>query len=211
MKDPENIRELLTLPIDLIGFIFYNKSKRFAGDVSLPDWIRDHADLFGDVGRVGVFVNAEVDEILNRIHDYQLDYVQLHGDESAEYCAELRSYWEISSIRKAKIIKAFPVDNDFDFAYTRPYEGKCEVFLFDTKGQDYGGNGVVFDWSVLEQYDGPTPFLLSGGIDVGMEEEIRNLSLPQLIGVDINSRFEKEPGVKDIDKVRQFLDVFSQT
>ncbi len=207
--DPENIEALLSLPIDYIGFIFYNRSKRYIGKKNLGEWIQEHTDLFGDVKRVGVFVNAEVDEILNMIHDYQLDYVQLHGNESAEYCAELRSYWEISSIRKAKVIKAFPIDEDFDFELTRPYEGKCELFLFDTNGEHHGGNGITFDWSILENYNGPTPFLLAGGIDSGMEEAIRNLSLPQLIGVDINSKFELEPGLKDVEKVKSFTDLLN--
>ena len=205
MRDPDNIKDILSLPIDWMGFIFFKKSKRAVKGDELAEWIQQNLDSFGDVKRVGVFVNAEVDEILNRIHDYQLDFVQLHGDESAEYCAELRSYWEISSIRKAKLIKAFPVDETFDFEHTQSYEGKCEYFLFDTKGPEHGGNGVPFAWSVLENYQGPTPFLLAGGIDIGMEEQIRALQLPQLVGVDLNSRFETGPGVKDVDRVSRFL------
>ena len=208
MRDPENIRNMLALPIDMMGFIFYRKSKRAVVDDALGDWVQQNMELFGEVKRVGVFVNAEVDEILNRIHDFQLDFVQLHGEEGAGYCAELRSYWDISSIRKAKIIKAFPVDETFDFDFTRSYEGKCDYFLFDTKGPEQGGNGVPFAWSILEQYQGPTPFILAGGIDLGMEERILALHLPQLVGVDLNSRFELEPGLKDVGKVERFLTSF---
>lgn len=205
MRHPENIESLLELPIDWIGFIFYDKSSRNAESEDLIQWLSEHEAAFGNIKRTGVFVDAEMDFILNHIHDYQLDFIQLHGNESPQYCAELRSFWEISSMRKSKIIKAFPVDENFNFELTNAYEGKCELFLFDTKGPKPGGNGVSFDWQVLEAYKGHTPFLLSGGIDEGMETAIRQLNYPQLIGVDINSRFETSPGIKDIEKVKRFL------
>ncbi len=210
MKQPENIRGLLQLPIDLMGLIFYKKSKRYAGSDEVRQWLEQHEALFENVGKVGVFVNAEVDEILNHIHDYQLDYIQLHGEESPEYCAEIRSFWEISSMRKSKIIKAFSVDKSFDFAATNAFEGKCELFLFDTKGADYGGNGVTFDWSLLQKYKGHTPFILSGGIELAMASAIKALPYPQLIGVDINSRFEESPGLKDLEKISDFVQTLKE-
>ncbi len=206
MKDPGNINALLSLPIDWIGFIFYDKSPRSAESEVLQHWIENNESAFGNISRTGVFVNAEMDFVLNHLHDYKLDYIQLHGHESPQYCVELRSFWMMSSMRKARIIKAFPIDESFDFNIIPDYEGKCDLFLFDTKGSKAGGNGITFDWQILEKYKGNTPFLLSGGIDSGMEKEIRQLNYPQLIGVDINSKFEIEPGVKDIKKVKEFVE-----
>ena len=210
MRQPENIEALLKLPIDWIGFIFFDQSPRNAESEDLMKWIEDNEGLFGQIKRTGVFVDAEMDFILNHIHDYKLDYIQLHGNESPQYCAELRSFWTMSSMRKAKIIKAFPADDDFDFDVLNAYEGKCDLFLFDTKGAKPGGNGITFNWSVLDNYKGPTPFLLSGGIDLGMEKEIKKLNFPQLIGIDINSKFEIEPGLKDIDKIEKFAESINQ-
>ncbi len=205
MKDLQNIQELLSLPIDMMGFILYPKSKRYVDVATLSPWIAENLDQFGDVKRVGVFVNAELDQVLNGVHDLQLDYVQLHGTERPEYCETLLSFWASSSVKSAQLIKAFAVDDGFDFNQTHGFVGKCAYFLFDTKGKDYGGNGVSFDWEILKGYDGPTPFLLSGGIDLGMETAIQRLDYPQLIGVDINSRFEIEPGIKDVDRVKSFV------
>lgn len=204
-RDPENILELLQLPIDFIGFIFYRKSPRFLKEDGFPEWLEQNATAFGNVRRVGVFVNAEIDEILNKVHDFQLDYVQLHGSERPEYCRELLSFWEISSLRKASLIKAFSVGEDFDFNQTNPYSGLCSFFLFDTKTPEHGGSGRQFDWSILSRYQGTTPFLLAGGIGPESAGQLRQVDHPQLAGVDINSRFETKPGRKDIGKVRQFL------
>ena len=176
----------------------------------MSDWIEQHPEQFEDTKKVGVFVNAELDQVLNNVHDFQLDYVQLHGYESPEYCSELLSFWASSSLRSAKLIKAFSIDSDFDFTQTAEYEGRCAYFLFDTKGADFGGNGVTFDWTLLDQYQGATPFLLSGGIDLGMEVAIRSITHPQFDGVDINSRFEIEPGLKDIEKIQRFVEELNQ-
>ncbi len=206
MREPENIRELAALKIDFIGFIFYPKSKRFVGKKSkLSDWLNQEEEALEGIKRVGVFVNAEIDYILNKVHDYKLDYVQLHGDESPEYCRELQAFWQISSLRKAKLIKAFSVDENFDFAATQAYASYCAFFIFDTKGPAYGGNGVAFNWELLRQYQGAIPFLLSGGIDETMASAIRRLDAPQLAGVDINSGFESKPGYKQVEKIKGFL------
>jgi phosphoribosylanthranilate isomerase len=206
MRSPQNISDLLDLPIDFIGLIFYEKSKRFVGkDNALSEWIIEHEEDFGLAKKVGVFVNAGIDQILNNTHDFHLDYVQLHGEESPEYCQELRLLWSASSVRKAKLVKAFSIDEKFDFARVEPYEAHCSFFVFDTKGADYGGNGTQFDWDLLDAYQGSTPFLLSGGIDLESSEAIRKLEHPMLFGVDINSKFESEPGIKDISTVAEFV------
>lgn len=206
MKHPENIEALLNLPIDMMGFIFYPKSKRYVGnDEALADWLQGHDEDFNLVKKVGVFVNAGTADVLNAIHDFELDYVQLHGEESPGYCRELDLMWTASSIRSAKIVKAFSIDENFDFADVEPYEDFCSFFVFDTKGAGYGGTGKQFDWSLLENYEGSTPFLLSGGIDEASAETILELDHPLLFGVDINSKFEIEPGRKDAEKVARFV------
>jgi phosphoribosylanthranilate isomerase len=206
LKEPENIEALAQLPIDFMGFIFYRKSPRFVGE-DLANWLAANEAKLEGIERVGVFVNAEIEEILNRVHDFELDYVQLHGNESPEYCREIKLLWEASSARSARFIKAFPVDADFDFAETQAYEGICSLFLFDTKTPKHGGSGVSFDWNLLTQYKGNTPFLLSGGIEEGDADAIKRLDFPQLYGVDVNSRFEIEPGLKDKEKVKRFISV----
>lgn len=206
LKFPENIEAVLSLPVEFIGLIFYPKSPRFAESPALEKWLNKHASKFEQVSKVGVFVNAEIEQVLNAVHDYQLDFVQLHGNESPEYCQELKQYWDISSLRHAKIIKAFGVDEHFDFAETQAYARWCAYFLFDTPGPQHGGSGVVFDWSLLQNYEGVTPFFLSGGIDEDSAKAIRKLKLPSLVGIDLNSRFETEPGVKDVEKIKRFLE-----
>lgn len=207
MREPDNIQALLQLPIDYIGFIFHPKSPRFIGKVKLGDWINKHLGDFGKIKRVGVFVNAEFEAILNAVHDYQLDYVQLHGNESAEYCQEIKSYWDITSMRSAQLIKAFSIDENFDFQITRAYERFCSLFIFDTKakGDQFGGTGLQFDWSLLDKYQGMISYLLSGGIGEEDIKAIRQLNFKQMAGVDINSRFETKPGLKDIPKIQTFL------
>jgi len=221
LNDPANIEALVHLPIDFIGFIFYKKSPRYMKQSPQPpeggseSGSPPSGDLGGilppSVGRrglklVGVFVNAAVEEILNKVHDYELDYVQLHGEESPEYCREIQSFWAASTVRQARFIKAFAVDADFDFGQTRAYEGVCSLFLFDTKTPQHGGSGVRFDWDLLEQYKGNTPFLLSGGIGEEDAAAIRALDFPQLYGVDVNSRFEVKPGFKDVEKIKRFIE-----
>jgi phosphoribosylanthranilate isomerase len=209
LNDPANIEAIAQLRIDFVGFIFYKKSPRYVKPPKSPD-----GGLLrvlpppggGGAKRVGVFVNAEVEEILNKVHDFELDYVQLHGNESPEYCREIQSFWAASTLRSARFIKAFAVDAAFDFGRTQAYEGICSLFLFDTKTPQHGGSGVSFDWQLLEKYKGNTPFLLSGGIGEEDAAAIRALDFPQLYGVDVNSRFEVKPGVKDVEKVKRFLE-----
>ena len=209
MREPDNITALARLPVDMVGFIFYAKSPRYAGE-KLAKWLAKEGNVLEGKKRVGVFVNAEVEDVLNHVHDFELDFVQLHGTESPEYCGLLCNLWESTSMRKARLIKAFQIDGAFDFDQIVPYTPYCTYFLFDTKGKDFGGTGRQFDWKLLGNYRGVTPFLLSGGIGPESAESVLAISHPQLYGVDINSRFEKQPGVKDLDKVARFISSLKQ-
>ena len=206
LREPDNISEVLALGVDYVGFIFYQKSKRFVGKTKLAEWIAANEEAFGATKKVGVFVNAELDYILNAVHDYKLDYVQLHGDESPGYCRELKLLWSVSTLRKAQLIKAFSITPDFDFRETYAYADSCPLFIFDTGGQtEKGGTGKKWDWAKLNEYEGLVPFLLSGGIGPLDGDDVKALDHPQLRGVDLNSAFETEPGVKDVAKLKMFL------
>ncbi|MBI5914746.1 MAG: phosphoribosylanthranilate isomerase, partial [Bacteroidetes bacterium] len=187
LKHPANVRQLLTLEPGYLGFIFYKKSPRYVGEVADLDWVKN---LPGPARKVGVFVNEAVEVMKNIAEALGLHIVQLHGEESPTVCKLLK-------MSDLEVWKAFGVDEDFDFEKTVAYSGVCDKFLFDTKGKNRGGNGVAFDWEQLEKYDGETPFVLSGG--VGPEFTISDFRFrisvkPEII--DINSRFETEPGLK---------------
>lgn len=205
LREPENIKAISALRVDWIGLIFYPKSPRFIGEqADLKTFLQETKEE-GSPKRVGVFVNAEFKELLEAVQDYELDYVQLHGGESAVYCATLQQLWKDSSIRKAGIIRAFRVSRAFDFGITVDYEPYCDYFLFDTKGQEYGGTGHKFDWDILDRYTGKTPFLLSGGIGPEDAASVKSVSHPALVGIDLNSKFEIEPGLKDVPQLAKFL------
>ena len=198
MRDAENIRKVEALGIDMMGFIFYPKSSRYVS--ARPAYLPQKCK------RVGVFVNATIDDIRQHIADYSLDIVQLHGHESTDSIRSLRSLCgDVISI-----IKAFNIATKEDLNATTPYAGLVDYFLFDTKGPSVGGNGEKFDWSVLEAYNGDTPFLLSGGIGPDDAERILDYHHPKCIGIDLNSRFEIEPGIKDITKLKTFLNYGKQ-
>ena len=207
LREPDNIAAVGALPVDYLGFIFYPKSPRYVGKKDhLATWLKRHPDAVANQQRVGVFVNSEIDIILNAVHDYGLDYVQLHGNESPAYCGELQTLWSVSSVESARLIKVFHVDEEFDFSTTDPYAAFCPLFLFDTRsGEGSGGTGRKFDWTILDQYQGATPFLLSGGIGPDDSTVVQKINHPQLHGIDINSRFETEPGVKDVDAIATFV------
>ena len=189
MRDAENIRQLEALGIDWMGMIFWPKSKRYVSTppVYLPQHVR----------KVGVFVDASLDAICQHVEDYQLDIIQLHGQESPE---------TLKALKPLTLIKAFNIATPEDLQKTEPYEGLADYFLFDTKGKSVGGNGEKFDWSVLASYQGETPFLLSGGIGPEDAQGVKTFHHPKCIGIDLNSRFETEPGLKDITKLKQFLE-----
>lgn len=190
MRDKENISGLLALKPDYIGFIFYAQSKRFVADfpqIEIPSTIK----------KVGVFVNETIEEIIEKANQHTLDFVQLHGNETPEYCSALAA-------KNIKIIKAFSVDENFDFSKTLPFEKHAALFIFDTKGNNYGGNGVKFNWELLQYYLGKTPFLLSGGISKNDAAEIKKFKHPAFLGIDINSGFELEYGLKNIKEIKEF-------
>ncbi len=191
MREPENISDLLKLQPDYIGFIFYPKSKRYM-NTKLPD-----ID-FGKTLKAGVFVDEDSDKVLEIAQKYQLDVLQLHGNESPEYCQNF-------SEKSYQIIKVFSVGTDFNFKQCSVYEGIVDYFLFDTKGKLPGGNGQVFNWNILSAYDLKTPFLLSGGIGLQHLPAIKNFAHPQLIGIDVNSGFEIRPGYKNINELKTFF------
>ena len=188
MRNAENIRAVSALGIDLMGFIFWPKSSRYVPEP--PSYLPT------DCKRVGVFVDASLEDIRQHIHDYQLDIVQLHGHESPEFA---------KALKPAMIIKAFNIATAEDLAQTIPYEGIVDYFLFDTKAQLPGGSGEQFDWSVLSQYEGTTPFLLSGGIGPDDAERIKAFYHERCIGIDLNSRFELAPALKDVHQLKEFL------
>jgi phosphoribosylanthranilate isomerase len=198
MKFTENIRQVANLKPDYMGFIFYTKSKRNV-ESNLDE---QFLNSLNTINRVGVFVNQEVEFIIEQAQRFGFKYIQLHGDESPEVCKKLK-------VEGLKVIKAFSVDESFDFSVTKPYKTVCDFFLFDTKGDNYGGTGKKFDWQILKKYDNELPFFLSGGIDLLQVEEIKKLEGLNIHAIDINSKFEIEPGLKDADKVKKFIQQLS--
>jgi phosphoribosylanthranilate isomerase len=193
MREEQNIRDVLSLHPDFMGFIFYEKSKRYAGRKSPDELLISEWPTLTQ--KVGVFVNTSLDSLLFLAQKYRLDYIQLHGEEDVKYCSQVVS-------GGYKLIKAFSVDSSFDFSVTEDFEPYADYFLFDTKAPEgYGGHGVPFDWSLLEKYQGAKPFLLAGGIDEQNVKELSNYRLPQFAGIDVNSRFEDYPAFKNLDRL----------
>jgi phosphoribosylanthranilate isomerase len=197
MRDSENLQSLITLKPDYVGFIFYPKSKRFVTDFPQVNFLEN-------IKKVGVFVNETIDEVLKIVEKYQLHAVQLHGDETPEYCEEIIKRSRKATSYPIEIFKAFSVDDDFDFSKTDAYQNLCNYLLFDTKGKDYGGNGVKFNWEVLKKYTGETPFLLSGGITKNDAAAIKKIKHNAFAGVDVNSGFEIAPALKNINDLKEF-------
>jgi phosphoribosylanthranilate isomerase len=196
ITEMKQLQQLDGLDIDFAGLIFYKESPRYIGDkISKKDLKK--ADL--DIKKVGVFVNPEMIEVLDAIDEYGLEVVQLHGDESPEMCEDLSS--------EVEVIKAFRVTEGVDIdKLVAPYDAVCDYYLFDTGGlkESFGGTGQQFDWSILTKAKIEKPFFLSGGISPEDAQKVKGFVHPDFFGVDINSRFEKEPGVKDMAKVLQF-------
>lgn len=191
----EQMVELQNLGVDYIGLIFYEGSRRFVGDKLLAQQT-DVRDL--EMAKVGVFVNASIATIDQAINDYGLSAVQLHGDETPEFCASL--------MRKISVIKAFRIDNDTNIdALVEPYHNSCNYYLFDTASASYGGSGRQFDWKVLDKAIISKLFFLSGGIGPEDATRLSGFYHSFLYAIDVNSRFEIEPGVKDIEKIETFI------
>ena len=178
-----------------MGFIFWPHSSRYVAE--RPDYLPARTK------RVGVFVDADVSEVAARGRDYALDVVQLHGRETAAYVKALRAAWQ--QPQQPVIVKALNIATAADLEQTAAYADGIDYFLFDTKGKIVGGNGVKFDWSVLDHYAGPTPFLLSGGIGPDDADRVNAFQHPLLAGIDLNSRFEQAPALKDVGLLRTFL------
>lgn len=197
MKYRENIGELSKLPIDYMGMIFYPKSPRYIAD--LDSRLLDNI-LSENIRSVGVFVNESIDSVLQKINEYNLSCVQLHGNESPDYCVRLKEHRP-----DICILKAFSISDSSDFKQTESHNKSVDYFLFDTKTEAFGGSGVKFDWSILNSYQGSIPFLLSGGISHTDADNIKKIEHPQFWGIDLNSCFEFEPGLKNIELLNQFI------
>jgi phosphoribosylanthranilate isomerase len=195
MREAENLEQLLALNPDFVGFIFYDKSPRFVGEeLDKFDWSK----FPKKVKKVGVFVNARTEYVIQMVRKYNLDLVQLHGKEMPDYCKVLR-------LRGVNIIKAFSIDANFSFSQLNNYKPYIDYFLFDTKGENYGGNGITFDWSVLTKYVSDKPYFLSGGIDLNNTESALDIE-PKPFSLDVNSKFEISPAVKNIEMLAELMD-----
>jgi len=197
LKYPENIQAVANLKPDFMGFIFYPKSPRYAEPL-------DSAALNAlpaSIKKIGVFVNEDLENILTIAYKYKLDGLQLHGAELVDMCRELKKLGYL-------VIKAFPIAEAYNFKVTKNYEGVCDFFLFDTKTDAYGGSGVKFNWQMLKEYTGDTPFLLSGGIAADDAEAIHKIEHPKFAGIDLNSKFEDKPGLKNISLLKEFISKF---
>lgn len=195
MREPGNMLEVANLKPDLMGFIFYPASPRYAAGILNPEIF---ARFPRDIGKVGVFVNAEFDKISEAIRKYSLDMVQLHGDESPETCHQLIE-------TGIPVIKSFNINARTDFRLCTEYISCTNYFLFDASTSKYGGSGKKFDWKILDRYELGHPFFLSGGIAPGDVCNILEITNPAFYGIDLNSRFEVKPGLKDIQTLKKFV------
>lgn len=194
MKEIKNIKEISTLNPDYLGFIFWEKSKRNMTLDSIPE-------LHETTKKVGVFVDASIQEIATKINQYQLDIIQLHGNEPVIFCKNVKKLG-------VEVIKVFSMASNFNFSVVKEYVFAVDYFLFDTKGKLPGGNGITFDWNILENYHYNIPFFLSGGIGNteidGLKEFLKSPAAKKCYGIDVNSRFEKKPGIKNKIKLQKF-------
>lgn len=195
MKYDENIQAVASLQPDYLGFIFYNKSTRyFTGKIP---------KISENIKKVGVFVDESMNVILSKTSEHYLDAIQLHGNESVEFCDDLRK-----ALIQVEIIKVFSVDSEFDFNQLQPYEDVVDYYLFDTKGKLPGGNGFVFNWTALNKYPSKKPYFLSGGIGLGEVDKLQAFfqreASKHCYAIDLNSKFELEPALKNIEKLKEF-------
>ncbi len=199
MTLPEQVNALDEMGVDFAGFIFYPKSPRYVGQKLPPEKMKQ---IRGRIAKVGVFVNTPYDDLMRTVDDYRLDMVQLHGDETPFFCEKVANY--------VTVIKAFRLSPDDPIDWMmRPFHDGSDMFMFDTMGAGYGGTGKKFDWRVLREAQLEKLFFLSGGIESGDEKAICQFAAEEqgkkMFAIDINSRFELSPGVKDMHKVKQFL------
>jgi phosphoribosylanthranilate isomerase len=218
MKYQDNINQVATLQPNYLGYIFYEKSVRF--------FENDIPKIPNSIKKVGVFVDADLSDVIDKINKYKLQAVQLHGNEIPEFCENLKSQFchsvlDTESINKnnemlkqvqhdknIEIIKVFSIKDKFNFDVLKPYETVCDYYLFDTKGKLPGGNGYTFNWNVLKDYPSTKPFFLSGGIGLEEMENINEFQKSEAskycFAIDVNSKFEIEPGLKNIEQLKEF-------
>jgi phosphoribosylanthranilate isomerase len=198
LNDAENMQAVAALGPQYVGFICYERSPRYmAGiDTAALKNIPQH------IIKTGVFVNEDAGTINKLIEKFGFNAVQLHGSESPEFCAQFKG--------KVKVLKAFGIDENFDFEQLKPYAPYADFFLFDTKTVIHGGSGKTFNWDILKNYTLDVPFFLSGGISTDNLAEIEKIDHPQLYGVDLNSRFETSPGIKNITLLKQAFGLIKQ-
>ena len=199
MTSFEQLQKLDQLGVDFAGLIFYENSKRFVGD-KLNAQKSKISQL--EIKRVGVFVNAGIDQIEKEVKEYGLSYVQLHGDESVDFCRAVKDF--------VAVIKVIRVDEDTDLeGDLKVFEEACDYFLFDTDSKQFGGSGKQFNWDRLKRFNIKKPFFLSGGIGLDDVDKLKSFHHLMLFAVDVNSRFESEPGIKDTDKVEAFMNALN--
>ncbi|QJD97630.1 phosphoribosylanthranilate isomerase [Mucilaginibacter robiniae] len=191
MKSPDNIKEVASLTPDYMGFICYDLSPRFIA--ALPSDVLEA--LPESIYKTAVFVNESVDKIRLLIQQFGFNAVQLHGNESPEFCNALRD--------QVTVFKAFGVDDQFDFSQLDAYMGYVDYFMFDTKTEGHGGSGKTFNWDILNNYHGEVPFFICGGLSLENIEKVKEIKHPAFYGVDLNSRFETEPGMKNTQQLRE--------
>ncbi len=226
MTCADNIAAAERLGVDIIGMVFYPKSPRYVKMIrsragTIPDYSQERLNQLRSTLeretvepkatqrkhalRAGVFVDDMPQNIITRVYNYQLNYIQLHGTESRICCENLKRTIDPDIHKGIRIIKAIPVAEATDIDRWQEYQGVVDMLLFDTRCKSVGGSGKSFDWKLLERYDGNIPFLLSGGIGPGDEERIRTFKHPQFAGIDLNSKFETKPGIKDITLLSNFI------
>lgn len=197
MRDAQNIREVDALGVDMIGFIFWPGSKRYC---------EHKPEYMPNAKRVGVFVNAEVSEIVDKVREYELYIVQLHGDEDLAYVTKLHKDLDAANVKRPIVIRAIQVSSRSQVIKANMWDGFVDGILFETPTNGYGGSGESFDWSLLSSYRGKAPFFLTGGIGPQSLDALKEFSHPRWAGVDLNSRFESAPGVKDVALLKPFIE-----
>lgn len=195
MKHPDNLQAVAALQPDYLGFIFYEKSPRYMQQTLRPEYLKQ---LPASIKKVGVFVNAQAEEVLAQSRSFGLQAVQLHGDESPDICRQLQQ-------EGLEVIKVFRIGDTFELEALLPYAGVVDYFLFDTQGKQYGGNGQVFNWQLLKNYSLQVPIILSGGVELASLDAVSQLQHLPLHALDVNSKFEKEPGVKNLKALTELF------
>lgn len=198
LREDGNIEAVAALKPDYLGFIWYAQSPRYVYRLS-EETLKS---LPANVIKTAVFVNENADIIRSIVKQFGFEAVQLHGNESPEFCAGLKG--------EVQVLKAFGLDEHFDFSRLNPYAGKVDYFLFDTKTPKHGGSGQIFNWDVLNDYKLDVPFFLSGGLSLENLAEVKKINHPAFYGVDLNSRFEIAPGLKSIEKLKQAFALLKQ-